>query len=1203
MQDSHVKSAPGIVRMKCMIWEPTPMCDRRKQHDAFVFNEITLSHIPTVPKGVFEFVEDPPSFYLKPKHVYRDTFLQVSGENLDTKQDKFRTTRLEPIFENNKFTKPWMYHQTFDLIGSVFNFKRLKPSEYAKGDVDATGLAKFQYGFASVPPADPGVPWIQDAEVSEFDIKARPASIGDYNQNLQPTDAGYDAVKSSEFNFWEERQGWRIFPTQMRVSTESYATSGTTSSTQHKSIHWLVEKSEPVFNKQDFWVEFIKQAYAPDISPSNIPIAIDPDKSTASKPVYNKNHPYKYLDPTYPAESPNNQDGERAIIVNECICEIDDNGFPKLDPNAPASISRQPYYMVEIGHFDDNHRYVILLAYNHYPMFIHIGDVPVISYGAVAQNPLDTAAEADGFAQSVTSSTPVLIQPGTPVSRTLSVYGRSCKELMAAESLRITVRNHLGSIIVYFNDDIENPWVISRSDFSLEDVSPAATIGEMPKKPVYMRVPAGTIRIGAGNILCGFMYGPLHYVETARIAMPDSICVKGPVEDNEVSCYLRESENRTIQGKKKVPRYFQEAEVYQEVINGAPKGQFHIKTIDPAIVKGKEPEIFREIAYNTDKTISRTWLGNVDQGYPRSDEGKYSCLRIRKTTPLSTVANPTGGDSGSGNSGTEASGGSGSAGGQGTIRTETVKFFRAEYSLTAGDVAVGKNDPLKKWIIPNCITPVATGWNLYVPKSPIPRWVCPVFDAAHHVLNFTSSWNFTDMVKVEHSGTIRFLMNFGEMTGTDSNAENTETVFGCPPQPEEPYKVDRSKELAALVDKTFMVRIYAWWEKGYMACTNDECWCKRDIAPNGSNARSDNKSVIFTGLCHGGQVTVEAGKRILECQLLDYWKILEDQQWLNSPFFDGMRDFNAVREVLDAAGFCDVNSAGGQDKWAPGNFVTRAAETTTGIIPSFADANGEVFWLQDYALPSSFDVLQSPILRFNDGDKMDEAITRFARFSGKMVYFDRYGVFKMTPRPDQFFCARGHPMFLPKCNFFASPRDIPSGACTGFDAIGLTNYSYKRGVADTINEIHIVSTTPNGELLIGSGVNLPAKTNPSTPGYAGYTKRLLQVDGIFGSLEAVQNVVKYYSGFYVPPVIVNWESMGTSRLMAGDTVTFTGINLDDAFPPKTRADLASLPNKTTTVYITSLSTEIDPSRNTWTNKYEGEWIFTGQLECNANQKG
>lgn len=1240
MANNDPKAAPGIVRMKCMIWEPTPICDRRRQEDVFVFNETTLSHVPTLKPidSYFEFIESPPSFYLKPKHVYRDTFLRVGGENLETNKDKFRTTRMEQIFKDttstSEYTRPWMYHQTFDLIGSVFNGNKLKPSQYKSGEIDQTGLAKFDYQFRAVPQCNPGISGATQTPTTPGGSQSIPDNPDDEFSDVKPTDAinrivaekklenpeaNEEELKKKVTRWWEERKVWRLFPSQLRAADEplvlsntslsgstSTSTSPTTAITdegQPRAIHWLVEKAEPMFNKQDFWVEFVRQAYAPDITPTDVPIAgrhTGSNEDGSPRFTYDRNHKYKYIDPTYPVEAGTVDTQNRPVIVNGSIAEIGSDGLPILDANSTISISRQPYYMVEIGHADKEHRYIILLAYNSYPVFIHIGKFATISLGAA-----NSAANSDcdsGFVCSITEATPLVIKPTTEISRRLSVYKRSCKELMDQETLRITVRNHLGSFIVYFNDDVSRPWIIDRTDLDVDSVNPQASIGDIPTKPVEMRVPPLPIRIGAGNMLCGFMYGPLHYTTEGRIVMPDSICVKGPVQSNEVNCFLREKENRKI-GAKEQPRYFQEAEVYQEVIKGQQKGVFRVQTLDPAAVSVNriEPEFNLLTGYNTKLTETRKWQGSIDVSTPlNKDEGRYSFIRIKQTTGLSTIQNPSGGGNPDDGSGGQGDGGEIAD----APKTETVKFFRAEYTLGVGDMTVGRSDSTKKWTIPACVTPIATGWTLFVPKSDKPRWVCPIFDAAHHVLNFSSQWSFSDMVKVEHSGTIKFLINFGDMTGTDPQARVT-PLIGCGGNEPEPYKIDRSPELASLVDRTFMIRIYAWWEKGYMACTRNECWCKRDQSPNGAtnSNTTQNRSVVFTGLCHGGQITVEAGKRVMECQLLDYWKILEDQQFLNSPFFDGMRDFNAVQEVLDLAGFYDGAGTSPTDKWAPGNFIKQAANTPRGIIPSFADQNGDVYWLQDYALPSSFDVLQSPILRFNDTDKYSDAIIKFASFSGKMVYFDRYGVFKMVPRPDQYFCARGHPMFLPKCNFFASPADIPATACTGYDSLTFTSYSYRRGVADTVNEIHIVSTTPNGELIIGSGVNLPAKYNPNTPGYAGYTKRLLQVDGIFGSLDAVQNVVKYYSGFYIPPVMVSWESKGNPRLMAGDIVTFSGLQLDDAFPPKTRDDIENLPEKTTAVYITNLSMEIDPSRNEWTTRYDGEWIFTGQLDCAANTGG
>lgn len=1134
------KNSPGKLRMKCMLWEPQPMSLRKQQDEQFVYNEQTLGLIKNLPEQFAFFPEEPGSIYLKPIHVYRDTFLRIGDEMLQTDREGLLDYKANPLFDTNGVgTSPWIFHQTFRLIGSLFSPIVAAPSATPQnGDVTYnSGVSKWVYGWIDVPNITNG-------------------------NNGRDLANDFDTTGTVDAKYSKSRLTKRIIPNQIAVSsgpilrTQADATadggtngSSVSSSTPTNStsgpdtpqaIHWLVEKETDLFNREDFFVEFIKQAYQPDIVDTDQPFLSD----------------YYFIDPntqpsgTFATSSSNNigDTSGRPLAENAAVIDLGSDGSPLNDDESKIDLSKQPYYLVEVGHNDADHNYLIILPYNGYPIFVHVGKVPVI---------LPAVDAADG----TQASPAIMAVPARPVSTRLSTYNVPCKQLMDSD-LRITVRNHLGSIAVYFNDDLSNPWIIRRADYDLAQgtSNQNAGVNDFATTNVYMRIPEDKLRIGAGNILCGFTFGPLAYKGTATMALPDAICVRGPVKDSDINCYLREKQTVNF-----VKRYFQDADTYIEV------------------EKGKQ--IFTSKPQTLLPTEIDTLVGGSKRAfvpYRKGPDGWLSYISITKNGSLRTL------DTGSANATSASTGNSGSNAST-TNNQNTIKYFNAAFELGSGDVVVGKHVAGQEWCIANCVTPIATGWRLNVPQSVDSQSVCPVIDVAHHVLSFNANWGFTDNIKVEHSGSIKFLINIGAMTGSQaSNPGTADAIQSCDASGSDPYSIDQSRYLVALTDKTFYLRIYAWWEGGYMDCNIAGCPCKKN------NLSGGDKTVVFTGLVHGGQVTVEAGKRVMECQLLDYWKILQDSQFLNSPFFDGMRDFNAAYEILQSAGFSDQ----GGDRWPPAGFIRDCANNPSGIVQG--NSNGEFYWIRDYALPSSFDQLQSPILKFADGSKLEEGLIQIAKFGGKMVFFDRYGVFRMQGRPDQYFCNPNNPAFSPRCSFYASPKDIPGQACTQYDAISINAYSYKRVVADVPNEIHIISATPDGALIIGSDVNLASKYDPNAEGYTGYTKRLLQMNGIFGSEAAVTKLMKYYSGFYRPPVILNWESMGIPHLMAGDTVTFTGLQLDDAFPPATRSQFVSTASNTTTVYITSMTTEMDAATNKWTNKYEGEWIFIGELDCNAN---
>jgi hypothetical protein len=512
-----------------------------------------------------------------------------------------------------------------------------------------------------------------------------------------------------------------------------------------------------------------------------------------------------------------------------------------------------------------------------------------------------------------------------------------------------------------------------------------------------------------------------------------------------------------------------------------------------------------------------------------------------------------------------------------TNRTELVQAFYAEYSLSAGDYEfpadTTANPPLKEaYKLENCITPVATGWRLMVPAAGLSPGLTPI-DAAHHVLRFSDNWSAQDFTKIDHSGTISFLIT--------------------PKQANIPAgKQDLSEYLSNLHDKTFYVRIYLWWENGFMSCTPSCPTCSADC--RGSITCPDS-AVVITGLCHGGSICTESGKKVMECQILDYWKIMQDMFFLNSPFFDGMRDFNAVFRVLKFAGLRDgaekaVENFNGtlKDKWPPAMLLKTLSDSPNPDIflawPSSSCLRSRRLNTWEFVLPSSYDVLQSPIFKFGDGSKFEEALTKFAQMSGKVTYFDRWGVFHYENRPEEQIAFTGEdPLNYAIMHFYASPRDIAEDSCKDKHRQVIKAYTYKRMVGDVYNVIHILSTTPEGSPVYGDAVNWSSIYDPTSPGYIGYKRMWVQTDGIFGNQEGVNNAVQYYKSSFTAPFGVQFNSLGTGKLKPLDIITFSGLQIDGS-------ELVKQPFRLLTV-----SNTVEPKENMWETAYEAEW-----LELTAN---
>ena len=1240
------KTSAGQVKMRCMIWEPQPVVQRPVQECLFSYNYHTLQAFKDLPKTISYHFQSPQSIHLAEKYVPRDTLMMKTG--FDTIPLDFDGTLPWGSSVNsstpvaNSTSPGGVQASLTQSLSKGYGTPLIKPSvvtqltdaelEAALAASTGSGVeisaqalqnAKTQSTFeiaAKTGAWKPNIPWVHHQTfkkcVTVFDSgqnivdpkwsHMRVTCPNDTNGvNAASKDSCKNAGKDDFSNFkGVGRRGFRWVPRVCNTGDLPYApkasASGTTSTTSSgvtttskstpavpgtgstntveafiftgnetvnpnikSSLHWMVEKVEPLFRGEDFWIDFIKPT-------------IDYDQSTSQHLKFKSD--YYYLDPQ-------SKDSWKSLGV----LEKDKDGNISESEKATMDISLQPYYIIEIGCGDPDHNYFIIMAYNHKPVFVHAGKFPYL---------VDGSGGNTGRPQQMENA-------DVKISRKLSTYNVSCRKLMESDRLLVTVRNDMGRIVVVFKGEENNPWTIERWDYDKDkfDAEANKVSSEIPVKFVPMIVADAPIRIGGGYVQGAFMFGPLSYAPLATIQHPHSISIKGPVELKDVNFLLRGKDNQ----------FFQDAEMMIEMQGGASK--YYPKISDNGRAAGLNKSSIPRDILNAIKGYSPTAKVDPLKRYSITDvsqisgaEGKLAYLAIYPRPGASPVLKSFQSPEQITNSKTKYMG---------------MKYIDVNYELRAGDFIVGKESNEtddKKWCIANCITPIGNGWRLFVDKSIETHNQCPV-DVSHHVQNFSAQWQFSDNIKIQHSGTIKFLINLGKMTssGTQETAVNinglssngkaschksisVEYVDGetKPIITDDPSLIDQSHFLAKLVDKTFFIRVYAWWEDGFMDCNvNSDRKCQKNV-PREQDA-------IFTGLCHGGVVHVAGQQqRTLDCQLEDYWKILQDSQFLNSPYFDGVRDFNAIYQILNLAGFADTvdtKSRNTPDYHPPASFMSILANSDMGAVTCMF--NGEKFYVTDYALPSSFDILQSPLIKPTDGSKFDETIVKIASYSGKMVYFDRFGVFKMTLRPDQYFCM---PKLMqePKCRFFASPLSLQMyGKPSAYDLLSINPHSYKRAVADVPNEIQVITATPNGELLMQSSVNLPGKFDPTSEGYVGYTKRLLQMDGIFGSEKALKTLVKYYTGFYKPPVIVNWESFGFGNIMAGDTVTFTGLEDDDAFPPETRDPgqiTGQVKKKTVTVYLTSVGLEIDAKAKTWFNKYEGEWIYFGDVACSQNPK-
>ena len=454
------------------------------------------------------------------------------------------------------------------------------------------------------------------------------------------------------------------------------------------------------------------------------------------------------------------------------------------------------------------------------------------------------------------------------------------------------------------------------------------------------------------------------------------------------------------------------------------------------------------------------------------------------------------------------------------------------------------------WELKNCKTPIVTIMRLISNPTNNSAWTATPIDATPITMSYNETWSAQDYSRMEHNGSIRFLINKG-MTGLS----------------------DLARQVENLKDKAFYIKVNA----GYKEC-------------NYTNL--DGMYRMITGICYGGTISESAGQRIMECKIYDYTKILEHSIYFNYPFYDGVRDVNAIYELGKMAKFKDYYASGNNESARTGTPQDRMGEEDPPmflmkqIISATVgkDEYGCMDGLQGkdrrkiskskvYALPHGYDILQGGAqFKFKDGDNLITSMDIINKRSGKVMFFDSYGMlhYEAFPLASLVFSndnpnAIGIPI---SWKFSVSP--LKDGS------ILIHNQLNKElAVEDVYNEILIMTSSPKQGLIFADDVNTKSTNDPSSEGFLGYKKIMFQADGIFGSQEAASSVIQHYKKFYRPPVVFKIETFGV---------------------PMRCFDVLEIDRQK--VIAINISQNIDAKENKWWMNVEGEWLhgYTEQSE-------
>jgi hypothetical protein len=1162
---------PGNLKFKCELWANCPIYERVQQDQAFIFSPETLMYAPqelrnrivTIPGVDGAYLRVIPQFYIHNFISFIDP--DAPKEAPDPGKEATKSRDNGPYSWDNVI--PLSQLMFLSLVPTDLTANYLRTLDYKAVESSAIAAHQTWISDGSLFCSDNVLPTEYDSiqKIEEDFVRVRKAfcTKWDYRWENVGQSVAVTFVNTEDFNPENDttqnkrvEQNTIVVPSTdgishagdpiqvmkdnnvesiFQISENMYGSFGGNGGI-NPGMHWRLLKRTPIFQGEDFSIEFSTKA----------PASTNIGSTNAKFRMLEK---FKYLD-VYSTNS--------SVVCGALGADglLDQSRNNKIIENTRKifDFSRQVYYIIEIGVNHPDHNYWIIIAENSFPIFCHVGVTPTLQCSVKEsfnyQNP-PPARETDsdevqpcrtgadetqssrdvdlgGQLKEVTVAKLAL----SPVLRKLSTYdAASSATLLGMEKLKVTVRQHAGHIVVTFAGFENNPWVISRKDIDpaktpisieLPDADGGTTSYDVPVnesqvsyKTVQMLIPFAQIAIMGGNRKCGFSFAPVIYNQLFDFLMPQPFSIQGPVNADEVEFLWRDkgkSLDPSVSVNLEKQQYTNEAGTYTEICVDPKKPSEKAKSRDTWAI-----DVQKEFVLN---------YGKAPDMMKNDMAASYGALPSNLTV-----------------SATECTISQGSTSENSKLMQATISVLPGGYMFPAIDDPNGV-----PWVLQDCVTPLIYTLRLFVPPKGCIFRKTPV-DVSQHVLSFNDEWSETDWQKLEHSGSISFLVSDGMK-----------------------FRNNQSNYLNKLIDKTFYLQVSIWWENGIMETPSDP----RD-------------RIVFTGLCHGGTITTETNKRVLDCKMIDYSKILKDQFFMNSPFFDRMRDVNAVRDIIQLAGLRDGTD--NDSSFEPGSLIRVLAnsESKGGWYNFFF--NGDKIYNREYALPGSYDMLQSPFMRFADGSSYWDAIEKMAGLSNKVAFFDRLGVFHFNPLPYDQEMWGGQSgsqtnwtiqdwAALSKVDFFATPKqlNIDGSDCPELNRQIIGDYKIERVVQDVMNEIKVITTTPNGEILVAGHTNYASLNDPDSPGFLGYKKPFLQMDGIFGSEDTVKWVVKNYTRMFIPPIKVSFKAIGRNNIKALDVVTFQPLGSREKQP----------------LIVTSVKSEVDASKNTWYQDFECLWLFPRQ---------
>ncbi len=1224
----------GIVRSKVMIWDHDPFMARALQKLRFTFSSSTAQDVGgRAPQAAFQFG----SVFLKPIFDIHDTFVATIFPSRSAR-DKF-------LFEASVMAPD---NEDLDFVGSNKSGRGIIAQPRLPGGKEyrLKGLDEGKDGAVRPDPTIgkdifPHQLWIFVGSLlkrrvgwhpSEYESEASSVISLQEESDIPELRFTLEEIQSSPK--WDYRQvefNGRIAYWPEQISKQSPDLQSPT--------HWTLEKYTPVWQGEDFFVIITKGNRDPDHSPARVKTTNE-DEIIPEKTVGWNDHylPLMYDPPDVPSDWITGISNEAYYVSPDDIPESDDEDRVLEDTGRKLyAWTNKSYILIELGAQHPFHNYFIELASGRNPRFIHMGE------------------EWDHPKRLETSKLDASLWAYIRKSRVLSEFGGTTSDsLLAQDSLRVSVRHHLGRLVITFTGFEDRPWVIERFDND-------KTKTNFSKNIVPVLVPPGKIRIHGGNISCAIGFAPTRYASEANIPFDN---LQADTFEDSTSEDVNEMLYLTFAHAGNSRRYVN-ADVKEEFFDDH-RFDFERRgyDCDAIVVSEYNKNVIKRLGLYEEyhrqyRLYGKGWVFNQDidtDGVAARDKdgsfipaGKenvffgtsgtagtifsFATAGHKKARPfvasIENAAEPTMPFKfGLEDDVTEA----------GYPYPEYVSKWDVKIRLNAGTAEVeklaagsiseneGGTEGVANTVSPTAVdnntdhaffrdvgTPIVPSWELVVLPGgkPFEGKVEP-FDISDLVSSLNDSWTAEDFVSINHEAKLSCYIPVGVPAGGDSSfpqaphaAESNKPPFNMNPTGTSNKNLYAlGQRLLKLHKQSFYVTISYWWELGIG---------ERDVIGNVIDRDEHPYDSLLltqmTGIAYGAQLEKSINKLYMNFTVKDYMSPLRHQKIFNSPFFDGVQDSLAVYIIAKMAGFDDDPDPDDSSKIdrRPLGYLRKVLQETEHNAEAKFFWNGEETRNFLYDLPGSYADLAQPKMRFQNGEDYEAILKKLAALSSKVVYFDRWGVLKFENLPAiiaAFKTKDDREEFKPVFDFVTSPFPIKNQAPeVGGSEFGLERsefFEFDPNQHASHLVYNVVRYTRSVEDAINQIVLLTASNDLLLPD--GSRGGGFIVEG-FTFFEQIWNPESegffgYRKPFYQAEGSFG-DLQGIRRVMAHyakmkfppATISFETFGV----PGLKALDIISLDDNL--FYITDIAHELDPSTNNWWMNITGEWLkpFLGDL--------